>query len=122
MTNPIIKLMQALISTDKAHDAQYRGRITNGSYMPLVLEAIGTGPHGLPAFSLAHVGTQNGDTMYDPEVCFELSVDDKLFPYSFRNDYMGIMKEIYFELDGQKLVNVREKKDQEPSFVCGAGT
>ncbi len=47
-------------------------KIENAPYMVLVVEAIGTGPMGLPALSVAHYGEQNGDLMRDPEMCFEL--------------------------------------------------
>jgi hypothetical protein len=47
-------------------------KIENPPYMALVIEAIGIGPMGLPALSVAHYGEQNGDLMRDPEMCFEL--------------------------------------------------
>ena len=68
-------------------------KIENPPYMVLVIEAIETGPMGLPAISVAHYGEQNGDPMRDPEMCFELSKSDSgelsLDPYYWRNDYMG---------------------------------
>ena len=50
------------------------------------------GPLALPAISVAHYGERNGDSMRDPEMCFELSKrvgSLALDPYYFRNDYMG---------------------------------
>lgn len=112
-----IKLLE-ILSPDgnPANYHDYAGRIVSGSYMPLAIERIMDGPNNLPAFSFAHVGEMNGDLMYDPEVCVELAIDGKLYPFSFRNDYMGIMKEVYIFRDGRKLINVREKVDQQRFF------
>jgi hypothetical protein len=63
--------------------------IENSPYMALVIEAIGKGPAGLPAVSIAHYGEQNGDLMRDPEMCFELR-DGELDPWYYRNDYVGV--------------------------------
>jgi hypothetical protein len=89
-------------------------KITNGSWMPLTIEEIGLGPHGLRAISVCHYGEQNGDAMRDPEMCFEVTAGNKvaMYPYYFRNDYMGTEREVYSEIDGKKMVNVREKRDQ----------
>ena len=69
-------------------------KIENAPYMALVIEAIGTGPMGLPALSVAHYGEQNGDLMRDPEMCFELvqpvGGNLSLDPYYWRNDYVGV--------------------------------
>jgi hypothetical protein len=66
-------------------------KIDNRPFMELVIEAIGEGPSGLPAISIAHYGEQNGDLMRDPEVCFELeSVPElRLNAFSWRNDHIG---------------------------------
>lgn len=64
-------------------------KIENAPYMSLVIEAVGFGPAGSPALSVAHYGEQNGDLMRDPEMCFELETAD-LNPYYWRNDYVGI--------------------------------
>jgi hypothetical protein len=68
-------------------------KIENPPYMALVIEAIGPGPLGIPALSVAHYGEQNGDLMRDPEMCFELGKPIGgglvLDPYYFRNDYLG---------------------------------
>ena len=69
-------------------------RIVNGSYMPLTVENIGPGPRRLPALSLCHYGEQNGDAMRDPEMCFELEIEDgrlvAVQPFYYRNDYAGV--------------------------------
>jgi hypothetical protein len=69
-------------------------RIDNPPFMALYIEAIGVGPRGLPAISVAHYGEQNGDLMRDPEMCFEMELNGvvvtRLHPYYFRNDYVGV--------------------------------
>lgn len=67
-------------------------KIENPPYMALVIEAIGTGPMGLPALSVAHYGEQNGDLMRDPEMCFELGLAGgaHLDPWYWRNDYVAV--------------------------------
>ena len=70
-------------------------KVENAPYMALVIEATPEpGPLGLPAISVAHYGKQNGDSMRDPEMCFELShpVGGSLTldPFYWRNDYVGI--------------------------------
>ena len=65
-------------------------KIDNGEFMELVFEAVGQGPCGLPALSVAHYGEQNGDAMRDPEMLFELEPDGELSPFYYRNDYVGV--------------------------------
>ena len=38
-------------------------KIENPPYMGLVIEAVGPGPLGIPALSVAHYGEMNGDLM-----------------------------------------------------------
>jgi hypothetical protein len=93
--------------------------IKNGSWMPLTIEEIGEGPNGRPAVSVCHYYEQNGDLMRDPEMCFEIADDRgtlKMFPYSFRNDGVNVDRVVYQEIDGKKMVDLREKKD-EASFA-----
>lgn len=68
-------------------------RIENPPYIALVIEAADkSGPCGLPALSVAHYGSQNGDAMRDPEMCFELgqAAEPYLDPFYWRNDWVGI--------------------------------
>jgi len=68
-------------------------KIENPPYMELVIEAVDeSGPCGLPSLSVAHYGTQNGDPMRDPEMCFELGFAGgaHLNAFYWRNDYAGI--------------------------------
>jgi hypothetical protein len=51
-------------------------KIENAPYMSLTVENIGLGPRGLPALSICHYGEQNGDLMRDPEMCFEMEIEN----------------------------------------------
>ncbi|MCH7761821.1 hypothetical protein IIA15_10560 [candidate division TA06 bacterium] len=84
------------------------------SIMELVIEYIGEGPRGLPAVSVAHYYTQNGDLMRDPEMVFE--VGDPTFgdfqwgPTYFRQDGgLAIEQEAVFTDPETKKVMVRPK-------------
>jgi hypothetical protein len=77
-------------------------------YMPLYLERIGILSIG-EIWSMAHYGKQNGDAMRDPDVTFLVYPDGRLFPCSFRNDYLGIDYEaVIFE----KGIPVKYRKRQ----------
>lgn len=69
-------------------------RIENGAYMPLVIEVPGDkGPDGHLMVSACHYGELNGDFMRDPEMCFQVCEVEgtmQLWPYYYRNDYMGV--------------------------------
>lgn len=64
--------------------------IENAPYMSLAVENIGPGTRGLPALSICHYGEQNGDLMRNPEMCFEMQIEDEevkqFHPCYFRND------------------------------------
>ncbi len=68
-------------------------KIENQPHMVLCIESIGSGPRGLPALSVAHYGEQNGDLLADPEMCFEMEIENgvvkEFHPYYFRQDYLG---------------------------------
>jgi hypothetical protein len=69
--------------------------IENEPWMPLVIEVLSElGPGNLPVVSVAHYGEQNSDLMRDPEVLFEIVVQDgapsEFRPFYFRNDYVGV--------------------------------
>lgn len=72
--------------------------IENAPYMPLDIEGIGSGPRGQRAISVAHYYSQNGDAMRDPEMCFEVGIDEagqivELYPYSYICDGLGLAQE-----------------------------
>ena len=84
--------------------------------MPLSVEAIGQSAEGNRLVSICHYGEQNGDLMRDPEMVFEIHTyasPDMAEPLSFRNDYMGLMQEVYrYDDDGKKThVNTKLKAD-----------
>ena len=91
-------------------------RLTVNGYMPLSIESIGTSAEGNRLISLCHYGEQNGDLMRDPEMVFEIhtyAAPNMAEPLSFRNDYMGLMQEVYrYDDDGKKThVNAKLKQD-----------
>lgn len=91
-------------------------RLTVDGYMPLSVEDIGQSAEGNRLIAICHYGKQNGDLMRDPEMVFEVSASPTpatAEPLSFRNDYMGLMQEIYrYDNDGKKThVNARLKQD-----------
>jgi hypothetical protein len=94
-----MKLYQAF-ATDLNHllnDAR-AVRITVSGYMPLSVEEIGSSGDGYRLVSLCHYGEQNGDLMRDPDIIFLFhNGPDGVAaePVSFRNDYMGIVQEVY---------------------------
>ncbi len=73
-------------------------RITVPGYMPLSVEEIGTSGDGHRLVSLCQYGEQNGDLMRDPDLVFmvtDLPDGTAAEPVSYRNDYLGIVQEVY---------------------------
>ena len=73
-------------------------RITVPGYMPLSVEEIGVSQDAHRLVSLCHYGEQNGDLMRDPDIVFLFhNLPDGLAaePVSFRNDYLGIVQDVY---------------------------
>ena len=73
-------------------------RITVPGYLPLSVEEIGTSGDGHRLVSLCQYGEQNGDLMRDCDLVFtvtDLSDGAAAEPVSFRNDYLGIIQEVY---------------------------
>ena len=73
-------------------------RITAEGFMPLSVEHIGQSAEGNRLIAICHYGEQNGDLMRDPEMVFELFTHDERSgaePLSFRNDYLGVLQEVY---------------------------
>ena len=104
------KALLTLLGTDTAV------RIRVDGYMPLSIEAIGTSANSNRLISLCHYGEQNGDLMCDPEMVFEIhtsAAPDMAEPLSFRNDYMGLMQEVYRYNDSGKKTHVNARLNQE---------
>jgi len=90
---------------EKLKDQEYV-QLKNVGHMPLSMEKItdliqtDEGPATL--YSLSHHYEQNGDLMYDPEVCF-IVIDKRqhpkdyaaihIYPQSFRQDNIGMQDE-----------------------------
>ena len=73
-------------------------RITVPGYMALSVEEIGFSEDGHRLVSLCHYGEQNGDLMRDPDIVFlfhNLPDGAAAEPVSFRNDYLGIVQDVY---------------------------
>jgi hypothetical protein len=85
-------------------------RLEVPGYMRLVIEHIGTGPHGGELVSVAHYGEQNVDAMRDPEIMFEVASDAKggmtWHPVAIQQDYIGSYQQCVFE-DEQGRVMIR---------------
>jgi hypothetical protein len=69
--------------------------IDNEPWMRLVIEVLAElGPDGLPVVSVAHYGEENFDLMRDPEIMFQVVIENggpsDLRPFYFRNDYAGV--------------------------------
>lgn len=67
-------------------------------YMPLSVEDIGVSQDGHRLVSLCQYEEQNGDLMRDPDIVFLFhNLLDGLAaePVSFRNDYLGIVQDVY---------------------------
>ncbi len=91
-------------------------RITVNGYMPLSVEAIGHSADGNRLIAICHYGKQQGDLMCDPEMVFEMHTyapPDMAEPLSFRNDYMGLMQEVYRYCDDGKKTHVNARLKQE---------
>ncbi len=100
-------ILQLILKAGGWHPGLYL-KIDNPPYMELVLEALDeSGPMGLPAVSVAHYGTLNGDLMRDPEMCFELGLAGAphLSAFYYRNDYLGIEQWSRFVHEGQYAVH-----------------
>ncbi len=73
-------------------------RITVPGSMPLSVEEIGVSQDGCRLVSLCQYGEQNGDLMRDPDLVFmvtDLPDGSAAEPVSYRNDYLGIVQEVY---------------------------
>ena len=113
-----MKTLIGMLNRLQPHELQFHIKIENPPYMPLTIEGIGTGPRSLPAVSVTHYGEQNGDLMRDPEMCFEMEIQNgqtvALMPYYYRNDYMGIEEQSVNEgqhsQDGEQPIRVNLKQ------------
>ena len=106
-------VLTALLGADMAV------RLTVSGFMPLSVEDIGQSADGDRLISICHYGEQHGDLMRDPDMVFEIHAwadAPAAEPLSFRNDYMGLLQEVYrYGDDGRKThVNTRLKAELTP--------
>lgn len=96
-------------------------RITVPGYMPLSVEEIGSSGDGYRLVSLCHYGEQNGDLMRDPDIVFlfhNLPDGVAAEPVSFRNDYLGIVQEVYrYDETGRRTHVVPSLKQELKEFA-----
>jgi hypothetical protein len=96
-------------------------RITAPGYMPLSVEEIGSSGDGHRLVSLCQYGEQNGDLMRDPDIVFlfhNLPDGAEAEPVSFRNDYLGIVQEVYrYDETGKRTQVVTSLKQELKEFA-----
>ena len=96
-------------------------RIAVPGYMPLSVEEIGSSGDGYRLVSLCQYGEQNGDLMRDPDIVFLFhNVSDGVVaePVSFRNDYLGILQEVYrYDEAGRRTHVVPSLKQELKEFA-----
>jgi hypothetical protein len=96
-------------------------RITVPGYMPLSVEEIGTSGDGYRLVSLCQYGEQNGDLMRDCDLVFmitDLPIGAAAEPVSFRNDYLGIVQDVYrYDETGRRTHVVLSLKQELKEFA-----
>lgn len=100
-------------------DATENGSIrieSEHEFMTLVVESIGE-MRGLPLYAVAHVGEQNGDVMYDPEVIF-WATPAGWYPTTWRNDYLRINQTSMKEADDKRSVIGNWKAQNDLASFC----
>ena len=91
-------------------------RITVPEYLPLSVEEIGASGDEHRLVSLCQYGEQNGDLMRDCDLVFmviDLPDGAAAEPVSFRNDYLGIVQDVYRYDRGGKRTHVVSPLKQE---------
>jgi hypothetical protein len=97
------------------NDAVYI-KVKNGSWIPLSIEAIGNHHESkLPQISVTHYGESNGDAMRDPEMVFEIHPNGHWIANNFRNDWIGVDREMVVKRD-DKGMPIAWRKDSFPAI------
>ena len=100
-TKIIQKLYDAMFNKPYMIEKGYAKIKNSEGCMPVVVELVGDINGYGKVISIAHYGEQNGDLMADPEMTFVI-VDNKYYPISFKNDYVGLYQEVFdFNEDGE---------------------
>ncbi len=117
--------MEAYLECAKLLDELLAGaravRITVPGYMPLSVEEIGISGDGHRLVSLCQYGEQNGDLMRDCDLVFmvtELPAGAAAEPVSFRNDYLGIVQDVYrYDETGRRTYVLSSLKQELKEFA-----
>jgi hypothetical protein len=89
-------------------------QVTVPEYMPLSVEEIGVSQDGHRLVSLCQYGEQNGDLMRDPDLPDGAAAE----PVSYRNDYLGIVQEVYrYDETGERTHVVPSLKQELKEFA-----
>jgi len=95
--------------------------IENEPWMRLVIEVLSElGPDGHVVVSVAHYGEQNSDLMRDPEMTFEVVEKDggtDLWPFYFRNDYVGVEQWSRYRNESGALVCLPQRTRDMEAFA-----
>lgn len=100
------KVLDQLLGGDQAVQLEVDG------YMPLSIERIGHSGDGRPLVAISHTAVQNGDLMRDPELVFELFAlgDERgAEPITFRNDFAGLLQDVYDYDDHGRRTHLRPR-------------
>jgi hypothetical protein len=96
-------------------------RITVPAYLPLTVEEIGVSQDGHRLVSLCQYGEQHGDLMRDCDLVFmviDLPDGVAAEPVSFRNDYLGIVQDVYrYDETGKRTHVVPSLKQELQEFA-----
>jgi hypothetical protein len=107
-----MKNVRAIIKRFGGLEKPQHIRLEAPGFLPLVIEAIGTGPRGLPLLSVAHYFEQNGNPMRDPEMTFEVDGEGRFLPVSYRQDNLGVYQEaVFLDEQGRVMVQPRVVKE-----------
>ncbi len=96
--------------------------IKNEPWMRLAIEVLPEwGPGGdRVVVSVAHYGEQNSDLMRDPEMVFEVVEKDgviELWPFYFRNDYVGFEQWSRYRNESSDLVCLPQRTRDMEAFA-----
>ena len=84
---------------------------TASAFMPVIVELVYAHSGFEEVYSVSHYGKQNGDLMADPDMTFGLK-EEKFYPLSFRNDYVGVDQEVIKDRDeAEPQVNLKLQKE-----------
>ena len=96
-------------------------RITVPGFIPLSVETIGSSEDGHRLVSLCQYSEQNGDLMRDCDLVFRVTdLPDGVGaePVSFRNDYLGIVQDVYrYDEAGRRTHVVNSLKQELEEFA-----